>query len=122
MIGLRLTIVLTPKGLVVKEENFIRLIYLATVSRLLKARGDLPVSVIAKGSSAGGKSHVIIKVLSMFNEGESWRLVSMMSDRALVRDQRSYKHLVIFMPEVDQLQEKIVARLRQNFGAEIRDK
>lgn len=88
------------------ESSLIKLAYLSIVSRLFDAPGERPVSLILKGSSGSGKSHVIKQVLQLFRPEATWILLSSASPKALIYDPRSYRGKVIFMPECNQLVEQ----------------
>ena len=88
---------------VIGEEALIKLLYLGVVSRLLKAKGDCPVSIFCKGSSSGGKSYVMGVVLSLFRENDSWLRFGSMSQKAMIYDDTCYQHKILFLPEINQL-------------------
>ncbi len=60
------------------EERAAKLLYLAVTSRLL----DRPVSVVVKGPSSVGKSHLVQQVLKFFPDRAYYALTGM-SERAL---------------------------------------
>lgn len=82
----------THVGLV-GEEAAAKILYLALTSRLL----DRPSSVVVKGPSAGGKSHVVETVLRYFPE-EAFYALTAMSERALAysTEPLAHRHLVIY--------------------------
>ena len=83
---------LTKLG-VVGERRGAKLLYLAVTSRLL----DRPVSVVVKGPSSGGKSHLTDSVLKLFPSSAFYALTAM-SDRALAysNEPLKHRHLVIY--------------------------
>ena len=74
------------------EQRNARVLYLALTSRLL-AR---PVSVLVKGSSSGGKSFLVDRVLAHFPEAAALKLTGM-SEKSLVYlgDDVSHRHIVL---------------------------
>lgn len=74
------------------EQRNARVLYLALTSRLL-AR---PVSVLVKGSSSGGKSFLVDRVLAHFPEQAALKLTGM-SEKSLVYlgDDVSHRHIVL---------------------------
>ena len=85
------------------EVTLIKLCFLSVVSRLLDGYGDRPVSLMLKGTSASGKSHVIKQVLKLFRQNETWIILSSVSPKGLIYDQRSYRGKLLFLPECNQL-------------------
>jgi hypothetical protein len=83
---------LRDSGLV-GEERAIKLIYLAVTSRLCPRI----VSVAVKGTSSGGKSYLVERVLSLFPDDATYTL-SAMSERALAYSEEPLSHrmLVLF--------------------------
>jgi hypothetical protein len=75
------------------EARIAKLLYLAVTSRLLTR----PVSIVLKGPSSGGKSHVVERVLSFIPEGAYYALTAM-SERTLAYSEEPIKHrfLVIY--------------------------
>jgi hypothetical protein len=88
------------------EETLIKLGYLCVVSRLLDGYGDRPVSLMLKGSSGSGKTHVIKQVLKLFRPNDTWIALSSISPKGLIYDTRSYRGKLLFMPECNQLVEQ----------------
>jgi hypothetical protein len=78
----------------VGEARACKLVYLASTSRLL----ERIVSLAAKGPSAGGKSATIDRVLSFFPD-EAVVLLSGMSEKFLVYDDRPIKHKMLVLHE-----------------------
>lgn len=78
----------------VGEEIACKLLFLATMSRLL----DKIVSVVMKGPSAGGKSATVDRVLSFFPD-EATVSLSGMSEKALVYDDRVIAHRMLVLYE-----------------------
>jgi hypothetical protein len=78
---------------VVGEERATKLLYLCIISRHL----DRPISVAMKGPSAGGKSHLVEKILRFF-PGSAAYVLSAMSERALAYSSEplSHRYLVIY--------------------------
>jgi hypothetical protein len=78
---------------VVGEERAIKLIYLAVTSRFLSRI----VSVAVKGTTSGGKSHLVERVLTLFPADAVYALTSM-SERALAYsvEPLSHRMLVIY--------------------------
>lgn len=77
-----------------------KLLVLAFTSRLV----ERPVNVYIRGESSTGKSHLMKTVAQLFPEDA---LISMtgMSERALVYDQRSYRHRFLLVSESTALQQ-----------------
>src|SRR5215213_613957 len=75
------------------EERIAKLLYLAVTSRLLQR----PVSIVLKGPSSGGKSHVVEGVLTFFPKSAYYALTAM-SERTLAYSEEPIKHrfLVIY--------------------------
>jgi hypothetical protein len=75
------------------EARIAKLLYLAVTSRLLTR----PVSIVLKGPSSGGKSHVVERVLSFVPESAYYALTAM-SERTLAYSEETIKHrfLVIY--------------------------
>jgi len=75
------------------ESRIAKLLYLAVTSRLL----ERPVRVALKGSSSGGKSYVVERVLSFFPKSAYYALTAM-SERTLAYSEEPIKHrfLVIY--------------------------
>src|SRR5215204_447848 len=75
------------------ESRIAKLLYLAVTSRLLQR----PVSIVLKGPSSGGKSHMVERVLSFFPESAYYALTAM-SERTLAYSEEPIKHrfLVIY--------------------------
>lgn len=75
------------------ESRVAKLLYLAITSRFL----ERPVSVVVKGPSSGGKSHLTERSLSFFPDSAYYALTAM-SERALVYSEEPLKNrmLVIF--------------------------
>src|SRR5215204_689568 len=75
------------------EARIAKLLYLAVTSRLLTR----PVSIVLKGPSSGGKSHVVERVLYFIPEGAYYALTAM-SERTLAYSEEPIKHrfLVIY--------------------------
>jgi hypothetical protein len=71
------------------------ILYLAVLSQVTAA----PISVVVKGDSAGGKSHLVGQVLVLF-PADCHIDFSSMSDKAMLYDQRSYSHKTIVIFEV----------------------
>jgi hypothetical protein len=76
----------------VGEINNAKLLYLAMTSRLL----EKIVSVVVKGPSSGGKSHLVKLVASFFPESAFWRFTAM-SERTLfyTEEPLSHRHLIL---------------------------
>jgi hypothetical protein len=79
---------------VVGEERAIKLIYLAVTSRLLTRI----VSVAVKGTTSGGKSHLVERVLSLFPADAVYALSSM-SERALAYSEEPLSHRMLVIYE-----------------------
>src|SRR5215208_2527914 len=75
------------------EARIAKLLYLAVTSRLLTR----PVSIVLKGPSSGGKSHVVERVLYFIPQGAYYALTAM-SERTLAYSEEPIKHrfLVIY--------------------------
>ncbi len=76
----------------VGERDNAQLLYLAMTSRLL----EKIVSVVVKGPSSGGKSHLVKLVASFFPESAFWRFTAM-SERTLLYTEEplSHRHLIL---------------------------
>jgi len=83
---------------VVKEQKNIRLILLALTSRL--RNDDQLISLIIKGDSSAGKSHVVKKCLEAYPE-EFYFEFSAMSSKALYFTKKSFKNKFIIFYEYD---------------------
>jgi hypothetical protein len=79
---------------VVGEERAIKLIYLAVTSRLLARI----VSVAVKGTTSGGKSHLVERVLALFPADAVYALSSM-SERALAYSEEPLSHRMLVIYE-----------------------
>lgn len=79
---------------VVGERRASRLVYLAATSRCL----DRPVSIVIKGPSAGGKSHIVQQVLDHF-PADAFYALSAMSERALAYSEEPLKHRMLVIYE-----------------------
>lgn len=80
----------------VGEEKICKLIYLALTTRMF----NRPVSVAVKGTSSGGKSFVVDKVLSFF-PSPSYLFFSAMSEKAIIYSKESYVHRFLIFAEAD---------------------
>jgi hypothetical protein len=78
----------------VGEKNNAKLLYLAMTSRLL----EKIVSVVVKGPSSGGKSHLVKLVASFLPKVAFWRLTAM-SERSLFYTDESLSHRHIILSE-----------------------
>lgn len=76
------------------EDDVIRLVYLATTSRLLPNI----VNVVVKGPSSGGKSFVTKKTLELF-PASAYHALTGMSERALAYDDTPVAHRMIVIYE-----------------------
>jgi hypothetical protein len=81
---------------VVGEAHAARLLFLAVISCLLD---DRPVSVLLKGVSSGGKSHIVEKVLSFFPDC-AYYVLTAVSDKALACSDESLSHRMIVITEL----------------------
>jgi hypothetical protein len=79
---------------VVGEEQIVRLVYLATTSRLL----DEIVSIAVKGPSSSGKSFTTERVLRLFPPSAVYVLTGM-SDKALVYSEEPLEHRMLLVCE-----------------------
>ncbi len=76
----------------VGERENAKLLYLAMTSRLL----EKIVSVVVKGPSSGGKSHLVKLVASFFPESAFWRFTAMSERTLLYTDEPlSHRHLIL---------------------------
>jgi hypothetical protein len=82
------------RGVVGERANAL-LIFLAIASQIT----DAPISIIIKGESAGGKSFLVLQVLSLFPDWSHVDLTSM-SAKLLIYDDRSYSHKTCVIFEV----------------------
>jgi hypothetical protein len=82
------------RGVVGERANAL-ILSLAVLSQVTAA----PISVVVKGDSSGGKSFLVAQVLTLFPDG--WHIdFTSMSERALIYDQREYRHTTIAVFEV----------------------
>jgi hypothetical protein len=79
----------------VGEINNAKLLYLAMTSRLLKK----VVSVVVKGPSSGGKSH-LVKLVAGFFPGSAFCRFTAMSERALLYTEEPLSHRQLIFSEV----------------------
>jgi hypothetical protein len=79
----------------VGERKKAKLLYLAMTSRLL----EKIVSVVVKGPSSGGKSHLVKLVASFFPETAFWRFTAM-SERTLLYTEEPLSHRHLIFSEV----------------------
>jgi hypothetical protein len=86
---------LRRRGLVGERANGL-LLYLAVLSQIT----DEPISVVVKGDSSGGKSHLVKQVLELVPAWAHFDLTSM-SEKSLIYDPRSYAHRTIIFFEVN---------------------
>jgi hypothetical protein len=96
------------------EERLAQLVYLALTSRMLPWDfAERPVSILAKGTSATGKSHTVRTVLRFFPES-AWLNLGSMSRRFLFYTEDEFSHRFIVVPEYASIKddEEIVAMLR----------
>lgn len=91
------------QALVVGEERAKKLLYLVVTSRF-----DEPVSVVVKGPSAGGKSFLVGRVLSLFPPDASYALTAM-SEKALAYSREPLQHRFLVLYEA--------AGLRSDFAS-----
>ena len=78
----------------VGEDRAAKLFYLVLVSRLF----EQPISAVAKGPSAAGKSYLVDSVLQFF-PGSAFYTVTGMSEQALVYSEEPLAHRVIVVYE-----------------------
>jgi hypothetical protein len=94
----------------VGERDNAKLLYLAMTSRLL----EKIVSVVVKGPSSGGKSHLVKLVASFFPASAFWRSTAM-SERTLLYTEESLSHRHLILSEAagigGDLQEYIIRTL-----------
>src|SRR5262249_28686478 len=83
---------LKGRGLVRERENGL-LVFLALASQVT----DKPISVVVKGDSSAGKSHLVKVVLGVTPRRYYFDITSM-SERPLIYDPRSYshRHLIVY--------------------------
>lgn len=86
---------------VVGEDRTAAIVYLAETSRLLPE----PVSVVVKGASSSGKSHVVQSTTRFFPPGEIVEFTGM-SERALVFAPQDFRHRTIVVYEAVALRER----------------
>jgi hypothetical protein len=79
---------------VAREEANTRLLYAIVASRVMSK----PISVAVKGESASGKNNLVDKVLQLAPADAYYDLTSM-SERALIYDERDYRHKFILFYE-----------------------
>jgi hypothetical protein len=79
---------------VVGEERVVQILFLAVVSRVFSR----PVSVVVKGPSSAGKSHVTRQVLAFFPPSAFYELTGM-SERAMVYSEEPLKHRMLSIGE-----------------------
>jgi hypothetical protein len=80
------------------ETRAVKLVYLATVSRLLPR----PVSAAVKGPSSAGKSHLVEKTLRLF-PSEAFYALTAMSERALAYSEEPIRHRMLVIYEANGL-------------------
>ena len=80
------------------EEQTVKLLYLAMVSRYL----NRPVSVAIKGPSAAGKSYLLDAIVKLFPE-DAYYPFTAMSDHTLAFTEAEFKHRVILLAEASGL-------------------
>jgi hypothetical protein len=94
----------------VGERDNAKLLYLAMTSRLL----EKIVSVVVKGPSSGGKSHLVKLVASFFPGSAFWRFTAM-SERTLLYTEETLSHRHLIMSEAEgigsEFQEYIIRTL-----------
>jgi hypothetical protein len=78
----------------VGEEALVKLLYLATISRLFKR----PVSVAVKGPSSGGKSYTVERALR-FHPPSAYHEMTGMSERGLIYDEEPLQHKMLVIYE-----------------------
>jgi hypothetical protein len=97
------------------EERLGKLLYLALTSRLLPwgKSGNRPVSVIAKGTSSTGKSHITQAVLAFFPP-RAFLNIGSMTKRYLFYCEDELRHRIIYVPEWSAIagDEEVVTALR----------
>lgn len=79
---------------VVGEDRFVKVTYLCLTSRVL----ERPVSLVAKGPSAAGKSFVVQQVVE-FMPSSAYFALSAMSERALAYSQEPLEHRFLILYE-----------------------
>jgi len=84
---------------VVNEDELIKLIYLAAISRVL----DQPINPLVKGASSGGKSFTTTRTLELIGPDFVSYLTSS-SALSLVYDDRPLAHTVLVIYEANQIQ------------------
>ena len=84
---------------VVNEDELIKLIYLAAISRVL----DQPINPLVKGASSGGKSFTTTRTLDLIGSDFVSYLTSS-SAMSLVYDHRPLAHTVLVIYEANQIQ------------------
>jgi hypothetical protein len=80
------------------ETRAVKLVYLASVSRLL----ERPVSVAVKGPSSVGKSHLVEQTLRLF-PSEAFYALTAMSERALAYSEEPIRHRMLVIYEANGL-------------------
>jgi hypothetical protein len=80
------------------ETRAVKLVYLATVSRLLPR----PVSAAVKGPSSAGKSHLVEQTLRLFPP-EAFYALTAMSERALAYSEEPIRHRMLVIYEANGL-------------------
>jgi hypothetical protein len=100
-------------GGVAGEVRLVKLLYLATTSRLL----ERPCSVVVKGPSAGGKSFVVQQVLELF-PADAYYALSAMSERALAYDNTPLVHRMLVLYEAAGLRGDIASYLMRSLLSE----
>jgi hypothetical protein len=85
---------LEHRGLVGERRNG-QLLYLCVLSQVT----EVPISVVVKGDSSGGKSHLVKTVLEAVPEEAHIDLTSM-SEKGLIYDVRPYAHRTVVLFEV----------------------
>lgn len=108
----RFTEQLASAGLV-GEDKLAKIIYLATVSRMLPR----PVNVAVKGPSAGGKSFTVEVVLSHFPDSAYYSL-SAMSERALAYSEEPLVHRMLVIYEAAGMESDFASYLLRSLLSE----
>lgn len=79
------------------------LVFIATVSRLLKMRvGAMPVHLLLLGPASAGKNYILKLVLNLL-PAEAYHMIDAGSPRVLIYDTEPLKHRVVVFGEADSL-------------------
>jgi hypothetical protein len=88
------------------EDRIGKLLFLSVTSRFL----DQPVSIVVKGESSGGKSEMVVRVLSFFPKA-AYLKITAMSEKVLAYDTENIKHRMLVITEAAALHSEFASYL-----------